>query len=112
MKWKCRPECSKVHALIRERFDKLYNSHGRPWHETQFMQVSKEWTSICSNIGICRVGIFRVENESAKNDNILFEDPCGSTRWSNSTGTGEFVPGGLLEMSEETLMKILVLGLP
>jgi hypothetical protein len=102
-------DLSKVHALIRGRFDKLYDSHAqvtglthaRSWQE----QLVKEWTLICSEIGISRVG-----NEPAKND-IIFEDPCGSMRWSVPIGT-VFECGGWLEMSEETAQKILVLGMP
>ena len=107
---KYREDLSKVHALIRGRFHKLYDSRAsatgltgtRSWQE----QLVKEWTLICSEIGISRVG-----NEPAKND-ISFKDPCGSMRWSVPIGTEVLECGGWLEMSEETVQKILVLGMP
>ena len=102
---KYRKDLSKVHALIRGRFDKLYKKHrASPASGLSVEKVVEEWTLICSEIGISRVG-----NEPAKND-IIFKDPCG--RWSVPIGTEVLECGGWLEMSEETVQKILVLGMP
>lgn len=118
-----RPELFKVRLLLRDRFEKIYNSHGRPWHETQFKQVQKEWTLYCSEIGIDRVGSDAVDEDglSTRNNRVAFQDPCCHQSFNNleeytpppggrTVGAGDLI--GWLEMSEETFQKFLVLGIP
>ena len=118
---KYRPELSKVHALIHERFHKLYQSKqatvwsGLGANSSWADLIDKEWTLICSEIGIDRVGIDIIEGELmqvGKNNNIIFEDPYVSLRWSVPNPNGIPKCGGWLLISEETALKILVLGMP
>lgn len=54
-------------------------------------KVDEEWTKICASIGIARTAV-RTEEK------IIMEDPMLTGAW--------------LEMSEDTVQKILVLGVP
>lgn len=86
--------------MLYERLDKLAKEivphNGSLWDllgslPSEVGKVDEEWTKLCSSIGITRTAV-RTENE------IAMDDP--------------FPRAALLEMSEDTVQKILVLGVP
>lgn len=103
---KYRPELGKVRRMLCERLDELIAEflEFEDIKEYRFERgmfdakskvlrdkVDEEWTKLCSSIGITRTAV-RTENE------IAMDDPMYT--------------GSLLEMSEATALKILVLGVP
>ena len=88
-KWKYRPELSKVQKMVWDRLDTLILDGVDTWRTRE--ELEEEWTKLCSSIGIERVG----EGFITKNE-VVMRDPMPGGEW--------------LEMSEDTVLKILALG--
>lgn len=87
----------RLDRLVRERFPDPPRVRGAGY--TTFLsstgreKVEKEWTALCSDIGILRI----TEHERPV-EPVVVHDPMPEGEW--------------LEMSEETATKILTLGMP